>query len=99
MIPFNERTKITAAFHDMGTAGHMDLEETLERIRDYFYWDQMYKTVSQYVTSCVTCKACNIRRTAAPGELVLLLANHDLGDATFAINTSVNSHTGSCHTL
>ena len=42
--------------HDDPTAGHFALDKMFDKIKDRYYWPQMYETIRQYVRSCDACQ-------------------------------------------
>ena len=41
--------------HDAKIAGHLGVDKTVIRIRQSFYWPNLYTDVKKYVLSCTTC--------------------------------------------
>lgn len=41
--------------HSHPTAGHLETDAMYYKIAERYYWDQMYRDVQNYVTSCETC--------------------------------------------
>lgn len=50
--------------HDIGIAGHLGRNKTLESLQRHFYWPCMKKLVNEYIQTCVPCqrnKASNLQ--------------------------------------
>jgi hypothetical protein len=42
--------------HDQPTAGHLGIETTYNKIKDKYYWNQMYDDIKEYIRTCNTCQ-------------------------------------------
>jgi ADP-ribose pyrophosphatase YjhB (NUDIX family) len=64
-VPKNDQlqTSITKEMHDSPFQGHFALEKTMERIKRYFHWQEMDKTVGFYVATCDSCNRFKVRTT------------------------------------
>lgn len=56
VAPMDMREDIIEANHDIGLAGHYGIAITLHRIRQQYWWTNMYPEVIRYIRSCSTCK-------------------------------------------
>lgn len=59
VVPSSLKHEIMHAFHDDILSGHLGFKRTYCRIRERFYWVNLYKDVNNY---CTACKACNTRK-------------------------------------
>ena len=60
VIPLSLRNNIIENTHL--TLGHFGLEKTYSRIREYYYWPNMYKDTVKYIESCNVCIKSNLKR-------------------------------------
>ena len=58
--------------HDSPYMGHRGINKTYLQVRSLFYWKNMHKYVSRYVTSCVTCARA---KASTRGEMGALKPN------------------------
>jgi hypothetical protein len=42
--------------HDHSTAGHLGIESTYNKIKERYYWNQMYDDIREYIKTCNTCQ-------------------------------------------
>jgi hypothetical protein len=42
--------------HDHSTARHLGIESTYNRIKERYYWNQMYDDIREYIKTCNTCQ-------------------------------------------
>lgn len=56
VVPKSLSHDLIAQFHNSPFSAHMGLSKTLQNIRRYFYWGNMYRDVKNYVSSCDDCK-------------------------------------------
>jgi len=49
-------------FHDAPLGGHVGVRRMKKRIREMFYWKNMYKDIERYVRSCKSCQINKICR-------------------------------------
>ena len=42
--------------HDQSTAGHLRIESTYNKIKERYYWNQMYDDIKEYIRTCDTCQ-------------------------------------------
>ena len=54
-------TTILDYYHDYELAGHLGFEKTYLKIRDRYYWNNMYNDIKNYVNSCDVCSSFNNR--------------------------------------
>ena len=55
VVPQGLRTEILQMCHDAKIAGHLGVDKTVIRIRQSFYWPNLYTDVKKYVLSCTAC--------------------------------------------
>ena len=65
-IPQALQNKILEQCHD--AIGHIGIDKTYELISRKYYWPSLYKHVTTYVNSCVTCQTRSSRCETAPLE-------------------------------
>lgn len=56
VIPKCLRKEILFACHEDLFSGHSGIKKTYERLRNRFYWDNMYKDAVEHVQSCLDCE-------------------------------------------
>jgi transposase InsO family protein len=56
VIPRNLRKEILYSCHEDLFSGHGGIKKTYERLRNRFYWDNMYKDTVEHVQSCLDCE-------------------------------------------
>ena len=56
VAPQHQRNQIMQKFHDSLLAGHLMFEKTLIRIRNRFFWPEMYTSTKRYVETCTPCQ-------------------------------------------
>lgn len=49
------RETVLKQCHDSIIGGHFGFRKTLEKVRQKYYWAELYKYVEQYVRGCDTC--------------------------------------------
>src|SRR5947207_8776384 len=54
-------------FHNDPTAGHFSVDKMFKKIRDRYYWPQIYENIREYVK---TCDACQRRGKSQRNELL-----------------------------
>ena len=83
IVPKSLRSKVMQEAHATNTTGHLASERTLARIKEHFYWPNMYMDVFNFCKSCTTCqqakgKTCTQRAplshitAGAPFEIVAM---------------------------
>ncbi|CAF1170910.1 unnamed protein product [Didymodactylos carnosus] len=68
-IPTSTVQQILSLNHDHPLSGHFGTRRTFNKIKDEYYWPQMFDTVQDYVRSCEKCAKFNVKRTKSPGFL------------------------------
>jgi hypothetical protein len=63
-IPVHLREKVVVQYHDGN--GHMGIDKTYEAIKLNYYWPNLYKELYSYISTCVTCKARNLKKINTP---------------------------------
>jgi transposase InsO family protein len=56
VVPKNLQKEILYACHEDLFSGHGGIKKTYERLRNRFYWDNMYKDTVEHVQSCLDCE-------------------------------------------
>ena len=56
VVPKSLRKEILYACHEDLFSGHGGIKKTYERLRNRFYWDNMYKDTVEHVQSCLDCE-------------------------------------------
>src|ERR1044072_1030059 len=51
-----EMEPVLYMFHNDPTAGHFSVDKMFDKIRDRYYWPQMYENIREYVKSCDACQ-------------------------------------------
>ena len=67
----DEIKNILKQYHDDPiTGGHSGITRTIGKIKRYFYWHGMTKTISKYVKSCEHCKKAKITKHVIPTAII-----------------------------
>lgn len=56
VIKRSEFEDLMKIMHDHPTAGHMGINATYGRIKEKYYWNQMYNDIKEYIKTCDTCQ-------------------------------------------
>jgi hypothetical protein len=56
VIKRNEMEPLLYMMHNHPTSGHLGIEATYNRIKDKYYWNQMFEDIREYVQSCDSCQ-------------------------------------------
>src|SRR3954447_20034241 len=56
VLKTNEIETILFATHNHPTGGHLGTEKVFEKIRDNYYWPQMYEDIRNYIKACDSCQ-------------------------------------------
>jgi hypothetical protein len=56
-------------FHDHPLSGHLGLAKTWVKLKDRFYWPNMYRTVKTHIARCLPCQTCKVSRQRVAGLL------------------------------
>ncbi|XP_062587193.1 uncharacterized protein LOC134248836 [Saccostrea cucullata] len=65
-LPQDAIPVILQLYHDSLFSGHCGIQETLDRIREHYFFPKMTVIISDYVKSCSKCQARKLGRTAKP---------------------------------
>ena len=68
-------------FHDSTLAAHGGIQDTIDRIKEHFYFPHLATIVSEYVQSCHACQARKITKSHAQNEIVA----YPTPDAPFSV--------------
>ena len=63
-VPQNIRDEVLLQFHDCN--GHMGMDKTFDTMRSKYYWPNMYKEVTEYLSKCITCQKRGLKAQKAP---------------------------------
>jgi transposase InsO family protein len=66
------RERVLQLYHDSLIAGHLGQRGTLDLIRRQYWWEEMAKTIREYITECHTCTRNKHPNTRLPGLMTLL---------------------------
>ena len=66
-VPQNRIKDVLTVHHDCTTAGHVGRNKTYDRIKQNYYWKNMYKDVQQYVNTCKECQTFKPNNQKRPG--------------------------------
>jgi len=77
-IPKSMVNQVLFLNHDHHTAAHLGSNKTIAKLVNKYYWPNMYKTINDYVRSCVQCSKHNYRRTKSPGKMNITLAPNEV---------------------
>jgi Integrase zinc binding domain/Integrase core domain len=69
----NWRIQIIQSLHDSSVGGHSEILGTYHRIKKYFYWPKLKKTVFKHVSSCDVCQLNKGENVLSPGLLEPIL--------------------------
>ena len=81
VVPTAYRNAVIHEFHNTATAGHYGIVATVHRIAVDFYWENMWKSVSEY---CNKCASCAINK---PGPHTVVRTGSIGADATHPFHT------------
>jgi transposase InsO family protein len=56
VVPTSHIPIVLTAFHSTSTAGHFDADRTRKRLEHKFYWYRLPSDVTDFVSSCTTCR-------------------------------------------
>ena len=69
-IPRSLIDKVLVAYHDSTYSGaHYGIKRTFYKLRDRFYWPNMYTDIVQHVRSCINCRQNKPSRRKPDGHL------------------------------
>ena len=63
-VPSHLRAMVIEQYHDKN--GHMGVQKCYDSIRQKYYWPNLFKELSKYVTSCVTCQTRYLQKIKQP---------------------------------
>nr|GEU45715.1 putative mitochondrial protein [Tanacetum cinerariifolium] len=63
------RRKLVDQFHRLAKGGHLSVLATTQRLKNWFYWKGIRKTIKQVVSQCDVCHINKADFTAYPGLL------------------------------
>lgn len=69
VIPEKLKRATLEYFHDASPSGHLGINKTLHRLRQYVTWTRMRKDVYNYVIGCDACQKAKSSNLKAPGLL------------------------------
>ena len=56
VIGRHEMEPLLYMMHNHPTSGHLSIEATYNRVKDKYYWNQMFDDIKEYVQSCDSCQ-------------------------------------------
>jgi hypothetical protein len=56
VIRKSEFETLMKIMHDHPTGGHLGMESTYNKIKEKYYWNQMYDDIKEYIKTCNTCQ-------------------------------------------
>jgi Integrase zinc binding domain/Integrase core domain len=56
VIRRDEMEPLLFMMHNHPTSGHLGIESTYNRIKDKYYWNQMFEDIKEYIRSCDSCQ-------------------------------------------
>jgi len=63
--------KIIQKYHDDPiTGGHSGITRTIEKVKRYYYWRGMTKSISKYIKSCEECKKAKVNKHVKPTTII-----------------------------
>ena len=68
-VPTTIISQVLNAYHDSPTGGHLGVHKTWHRVRNRYFWPNMFNTIRQYIQSCTKCQQFKIERTRSKGTL------------------------------
>lgn len=69
VVPDSQVRKILADLHDHPTSGHLGITKTYGRIKNKFFWPNMYKNTRSFVKTCRSCQSRKHPTRKPPGLL------------------------------
>jgi hypothetical protein len=66
VIQKHEIEAILYLMHNHPTGAHLGIDKTFEKIRDQYYWPQMFENIKDYIRSCDQCQKRGKYRTPGP---------------------------------
>ncbi|CAF4420876.1 unnamed protein product, partial [Didymodactylos carnosus] len=80
-IPTKIQPEILFAYHDHPFSSHFGVRRTYLKIRNQYYWINMFESIQNYLRSCQKCTQFNTQRRKQPG----LLQNQESPQGVFEI--------------
>ncbi|CAF1358267.1 unnamed protein product, partial [Didymodactylos carnosus] len=68
-IPTKIQSEILFAYHDHPFSSHFGVRRTYHKIRNKYYWINMFESIQNYLRSCQKCTQFNTQRRKQPGLL------------------------------
>lgn len=68
-IPSSLIHQLLKAYHDSPTSGHLGINKTWHKVRDRYFWPNMYKNIKEYVLKCPKCQQFKVSRKKPAGKL------------------------------
>ena len=69
--PVETRSNIIREKHESSVVGHKGVTKTYQRIRQYYYWENMKKEIQEYVRTCKECQLKKLTRIKTKQPMVL----------------------------
>jgi len=55
LVPHTLREEIMREFHSGALEGHLGVDKTVSKIKERFYWPEMFQEVDQWIHTCPSC--------------------------------------------
>jgi transposase InsO family protein len=68
VVPSEMRRSVLQECHDALTSGHLGREKTFARVRERYWWPDLYKDVKHYVDTCDACQRAKKPKWSATGK-------------------------------
>ncbi|CAF1503724.1 unnamed protein product [Adineta ricciae] len=69
-IPASLIPSVLALYHDSSCNGaHFGIQRTFYKLRDRYYWPNMYRDIKRHISSCLQCRQCKPSRRKPDGHL------------------------------
>lgn len=68
-VPPKWRQDILSQKHDTDTAGHAGIDQTINKVRESYYWDTLAADTKKFVQTCSTCQAYKMPREKEKGTM------------------------------
>jgi transposase InsO family protein len=68
VVPSEMRREVLKECHDALSSGHLGTEKTFGRVRERYWWPNLYKEVKHYVETCDSCQRAKKPKWSAKGN-------------------------------
>ena len=66
-----DRDQIFAEFHTSPLGGHGGVKRTMEKIKQYYYWEKMHEDITNRIRRCLPCQLQKFRRESAKHPMII----------------------------